>query len=554
MNNTVRTLLIVALSAIAMFMFFNGRKGAEGTHAALALEAAAPVDGRAPEQRFHVRTALTAAGSGLDATVTTRSGALRALDVLGAQFQVNGRPLNLTSTDKENTLPLYLRTRVTRDGQAVVPPYVDFEGRQVDGHQVELTWRGNDVEVVRTIRGARPFVLEVETRVTNHGGAVSVKAQLPVYEYVLRDHDESGMIENAQWQVGEAMCRHGDSLTREARTDLVKRDAGALLPGASRFAAVGNLYFTMALAPADNDALPHLRRGARRASGRRPRRRGVRGRPLLGASHARARPDRDGHRATAYFGPKEDSLLRAAAADQRLHETVNLGFFSFIARQLVKVLKFFFGITHNWGIAIILLTLCVRIVLLPLLQSSMRSMVAMQRIKPSSTRSRSASATTRRPAPSRRWSCTRSTRSTPCRGACRSSRGSRSGGRSTPTLQFRRWSCSTRPSRCGGATLSAPDPFYVLPLVLGAIMFVQQKLMPPQGMDPVQAKMMTYFFPVFLTVISLMLPSGLALYMLCNSLLGIGQQWYVKRQMDQFRGGGGGDPSGIVVKPAGSGS
>ena len=70
-------------------------------------------------------------------------------------------------------------------------------------------------------------------------------------------------------------------------------------------------------------------------------------------------------------------------------------------------------------------------------------------------------------------------------------------------------------------------------------------------MDPVQAKMMTYFFPVLLTVISLMLPSGLAQYMLCNSVLGIGQQWYVKRQMDTLRSN---DPSGIVVKPAGGGS
>jgi YidC/Oxa1 family membrane protein insertase len=97
--------------------------------------------------------------------------------------------------------------------------------------------------------------------------------------------------------------------------------------------------------------------------------------------------------------------------------------------------------------------------------------------------------------------------------------------------------------------LSAPDPYYVLPLVLGAIMFLQQKLMPPQGMDPVQAKMMTYFFPIFLTGISLFLPSGLALYMLVNSCLGVLQQWYTKKQTDQYKSGTGtGGGSAIQVK------
>jgi YidC/Oxa1 family membrane protein insertase len=100
--------------------------------------------------------------------------------------------------------------------------------------------------------------------------------------------------------------------------------------------------------------------------------------------------------------------------------------------------------------------------------------------------------------------------------------------------------------------LSAPDPFFVLPLVLGAVMFVQQKLMPAATADPMQAKIMFWFLPIFLTVISLFLPAGLALYMLVNSVLAILQQRITKAQIDKMTSDidPGGDDKGIKVRPA----
>lgn len=75
--------------------------------------------------------------------------------------------------------------------------------------------------------------------------------------------------------------------------------------------------------------------------------------------------------------------------------------------------------------------------------------------------------------------------------------------------------------------LSEPDPYYALPFVIGGVFFVQQKLMPMQG-DPAQQKMMLYFMPIMFTVFMLFLPAGLGVYMLTNSLLGIGQQQLVE--------------------------
>ena len=79
--------------------------------------------------------------------------------------------------------------------------------------------------------------------------------------------------------------------------------------------------------------------------------------------------------------------------------------------------------------------------------------------------------------------------------------------------------------------LSAADPYFVTPLVMGALMFVQQKMM-PMGGDNMQAKMMLYIMPVMFTVMMIFLPSGLTLYILVNTVLSIAHQWILKK-MDE---------------------
>jgi YidC/Oxa1 family membrane protein insertase len=93
--------------------------------------------------------------------------------------------------------------------------------------------------------------------------------------------------------------------------------------------------------------------------------------------------------------------------------------------------------------------------------------------------------------------------------------------------------------------LSASDPFYILPLILGVTMIVQQRIVPQQGMDPVQAKMMMYLMPAIFTFMMLFLPAALGVYMLTNSALGIGQQLAVEKLFPRV----GAPPSGggIVV-------
>ena len=91
--------------------------------------------------------------------------------------------------------------------------------------------------------------------------------------------------------------------------------------------------------------------------------------------------------------------------------------------------------------------------------------------------------------------------------------------------------------------LTAPDPYYVLPLGLGLLMYVQQKLT-PTTMDAAQAKMMMYMMPGMITVFMLFLPSGLCLYMFTNSVLTIGQQRMIEYRLNS-RGGDSGTPPAV---------
>jgi YidC/Oxa1 family membrane protein insertase len=79
--------------------------------------------------------------------------------------------------------------------------------------------------------------------------------------------------------------------------------------------------------------------------------------------------------------------------------------------------------------------------------------------------------------------------------------------------------------------LSAKDPYYILPIIMGITMFIQQKLNPPPP-DPTQAKLMMAL-PVVFTFVFSQFPSGLVLYWIVNNALSILQQWYIMREVEQ---------------------
>ncbi len=551
---------------------------------------------------------LTTGSNGFDAVVSTRSGALTSVRLNDPQFRfkkprmvpasrdddprtpnpARGRPapdsegisalierifppapreneaelrpdpdrrIELVSTWEEPSLPLRTELFVKRGDAMVTPYWFDYEGRQVSPREVELTWRGGDVEVVRRVRAASPYALSVVTEVTNHGAPATVEYRLPIYQWTERDEETGSFFGRRPWQISEGACRHGGDLFREARDDMEKRSYNEALPGTARFVAVSNLYFAQALVPQGS---PSVR--CTLYAWNRPSNEHALGSIYTGelwwprAELATGATRR--YETTAYFGPKVDTTL--AATDPALVDTINLRFFfwrfdafNFGVRQMIRFMRFLHGVTGSWGVAIVLLTICIRILLLPLLIRSMKSMVMMQKLKPELDEI------------NKKFGDNTEARGLAMMELYRKhgmSPFSQVSGCLPLVAQLPIWaalysSLQTSvelfhaPFVLWYHDLSAPDPFFVLPLVLGGMMFLQQKIMPPQGMDPMQTKMLVYFMPGFMTLISLLLPSGLALYMLVNTMLGIAQQWYTKRHMDTSNTGGGGGTSGIVVKP-----
>ena len=247
-----------------------------------------------------------------------------------------------------------------------------------------------------------------------------------------------------------------------------------------------------------------------------------------------AAPGVDGVAEVAYyFGPKSPKLL--APAGFELDKSVNYGMFSFIAEPLLWLLDFFHGMVGNWGVAIILLTVVIKIVFWPLSHKSYKSMMQMKKLQPMMMKIREKHADDRQKMNQEIMQLYKTYKVNPL------------GGCLPMLLQipvffglYQALLLSTELRHAAFishvpftdiiwlADLSAKDPFYITPLIMGASMFLQQKMAPAPG-DPVQAKIML-FMPIIFTALFLSFPSGLVIYWLVNNILSIFQQWLMMRK------------------------
>jgi YidC/Oxa1 family membrane protein insertase len=225
-----------------------------------------------------------------------------------------------------------------------------------------------------------------------------------------------------------------------------------------------------------------------------------------------------------YMGPKSHDLL--ARLDVGLSKVVNFGFFNFIGSQILALLHFFFGLVGNWGIAIILLTLVARTLVLPFNLYSYKSMKAMQAIQPKIQALRE------------RYKDDQAKQQQQIMALMRENKVNPLGGCLPVLFQFPIFIALYQvlgnsielyqaPFGLWIHDLSLKDPYYILPVLMGVTMFIQQKIT-PNTMDPAQAKMML-MMPLIFTFFMISLPSGLTLYMWIGAIFGVCQQMYFMR-------------------------
>ncbi|GEK07802.1 membrane protein insertase YidC [Pseudoalteromonas sp. McH1-7] len=233
--------------------------------------------------------------------------------------------------------------------------------------------------------------------------------------------------------------------------------------------------------------------------------------------------------ATYYMGPKDTEALEAIQEDLDL--TVDYGWLWFISQPLLTLLKFLYGILGNWGLAIIAITLIVKTALYPLTKAQYTSMAKMRMLQP------------KMQALKERYGDDRQKFGQAMMEMYRKEKVNPMGGCFPLLLQmpiflalFYVFLESTELRHAEFVLwltdLSAMDPYYVLPVLFGASMFLTQKLQPMTVTDPMQQKMMTYM-PVVFSIFFIWFPSGLVLYWLVSNLISIAQMLIIYRGMEK---------------------
>ena len=232
--------------------------------------------------------------------------------------------------------------------------------------------------------------------------------------------------------------------------------------------------------------------------------------------------------ATLYVGPKDQDQLEATAPYLEL--VVDFGWLWFLANPLFWLLEHIHALVGNWGASIILLTVLVKVVLFPLSATAYRSMAKMRKMGPEMQRIKEKYGSDRQKVSQEMMKFYQTEKINPLGGCLPIVI-------QMPVFIALYWmlmeSVELRhaPFMLWIQDLSMKDPLFILPIIMGATMFIQQQLNPTPP-DPTQAKIMK-MLPIVFTFFFLWFPAGLVLYWIVNNTLSITQQYFITRQIEK---------------------
>lgn len=249
----------------------------------------------------------------------------------------------------------------------------------------------------------------------------------------------------------------------------------------------------------------------------------------VGPTQTVANGSTETYSSSIYMGPKNQDRLAELA--QHLNLTVDYGFLWWLAQPIHWLLSFLHSFVGNWGFAIILVTLVVKGALYPLTKAQYTSMAKMRQIAP------------RMKELKERYGDDRQKMSQAMMGIYKEEKVNPLGGCLPMLLQLPiflalYWVLLESPEIRHAdfmlwiSDLSSKDPYYILPLLMGASMFLMQRLQPTPMTDPMQQKIMQ-MMPIMFTVFFLFFPAGLVLYWLVSNLISISQMLWIYRQLDK---------------------
>jgi YidC/Oxa1 family membrane protein insertase len=403
---------------------------------------------------------------------------------------------------------------------------------EVDKQQLELAQPGASGTI--TFRQVTAAGLQIEKHLTFHADRYDVDIEVVVRNVAAEAVAAQPRI---AWGPGlrHEQAVHASTIQpptlwldgKRVQEDLSKLSGEKMVEGKLSWVALQDTYFAAALLPNETD----LRAFVAKA----PQDQGIVG--LIGPKQVLPPGGALTLKAQAYAGPRDLDVLKAVG--QNLDQLIDLGWFDFLARPALWLLKFLYHYTGNYGIAIILVTVLQKIAFHPLTVKSMRSMRAMQVVQPKVQ------------AIQERYKNNPQKKQEETMALYRKHGVNPMGGCLPMVVQipifialYNALSSSVEMWQAHFLwirDLTQPDSLFtldvygatrnignVLGLLMGVSMWVQQKMSPTTG-DPRQAQMMLWMMPIIFTFMFWSFPSGLVLYWLVNNILQIGQQWLINR-------------------------
>lgn len=469
-------------------------------------------------QRIHVRTDT------FDIEIDTRGGDIREADLLDYPVASDkpDQPFRLL----KDTLPnlFVAQTGLLSDSRAP-DHYAVFSAQQTEYElkpgqnelRVPLVWQDDSgIKVTKTLvfyRGSH--VIDVEQTIEN-GSAEPWQGRQ--YRQLQRSRpDGSGESAFIYTYTGGVIYSEDEKYEKIEFDDMAEQNLSRDIKGG--WAAMIQHYFLAAIIP-PADQTNHFYTKAPGDD------RFVLG--LVSPSKTVAAGENASFTTRFYAGPKEQDVLADLA--EGLDLTVDYGMLTVIAKPLFWVLDWFHGLFGNWGWAIIMVTLIIKLIFYPLSAASYRSMANMRKFAPKMQQLKERYGDDRQRMSQAMMELYKKEKINPLGGCLPMIV-------QIPVFIALYWvlleSVELRqaPFILWIQDLSIRDPYYVLPLLMGVSMFVQQKLNPPPP-DPVQAKVMMAL-PIIFTLFFAFFPAGLVLYWLANSILSVAQQWYITAKIEK---------------------
>jgi len=386
-----------------------------------------------------------------------------------------------------------------------------------DARSIELVRRQADVEVVETLRLLDGYEARYDVVVTNLG-AVPQRHRIELGARMGLSASKS------RYDVHRALCRTPDDLEDFDHGDV--EDASESVKGGLDWFALDSKYFVQALVPSERMSSCVV---SSDEAGTVINNVGV-GRELtLGPGEQKR------YVFGLFLGAKVDSMLDAypssatlaeALPPVDLSETIDWGWFgrlsSYLGGMMLQLLRWFYTLTGIWGVAIIMLTIVVKIVLLPLTIKQYSSMRKMKELQPEMAKLKEKYKDDKTKQQQEMQALFQRIGVNPLAGCM------------PMVLQFPVWIALY--AMLGAVVdlynedflwlpdLTQPDPYYILPIAMGGLMFIQTRMNPTAG-DAQQAKMMQWMMPGIFVVMMLFLPSGLGVYIFANIVLSLIQSF-----------------------------